>query len=101
MLWPHRTAPHRTAPHRTAPHRKERIADGAFQGATCEAAVGFHVADFGFDGAAASEVSDQLGCQAPAGAADQHAGFVGGMAAITTIDHGKVRALVGQDLHLL
>lgn len=38
-----------------AEHGEEGIADGAFQGASGEAAVGFHVADLGFDGAAAAE----------------------------------------------
>ncbi|SEN95608.1 hypothetical protein SAMN05216227_103427 [Pseudorhodobacter antarcticus] len=47
-----------------AEHREEGVADGAFQGTTREPAVGFHMTYFGFDGAAASEVGDQLGCKA-------------------------------------
>lgn len=34
-----------------AQHREEGVAGGAFQLEAREAAVGFHVADFGFDGA--------------------------------------------------
>ena len=36
------------------------IADGAFQRASPQAAVGFHMADFGFYGAAAAEVRDKF-----------------------------------------
>ena len=57
-----------------AEHGEEGVADGAFQGASGEAAVGFHVADFGFGGAAAAQVRDQFWRQAPSGAADQDAG---------------------------
>ena len=57
--------------------------------------------DFGFDGAAASEIGDQFWRQAAPCAADQHAGLQDAVASITTVDDGKVGALVGQDLDLL
>lgn len=81
MLWPQ---PHSTA--KRAPR---------------EASIGFHVADFRLDGAAAPEVSDQPRRQVPACAADQHAGFVDAMATISAVDDGEVGLLVGQDFHLL
>ena len=37
---------------------EQGIADGAFQRASRQAAIGFHVADLGFNGAAAAEVGD-------------------------------------------
>ena len=53
---------------------EEGVADGSFQGAAHQAAVGFHVADLGFDGASAAEVCDEFWCQAAPCAADQDAG---------------------------
>lgn len=53
---------------------KEGIAEGAVQRAARPAAIGFHVADLGLDGAAAAEVRDQPWRQAATGAADHHAG---------------------------
>ena len=79
---------------------KESVADGAFQGAACEAPVSFHVADFSLNDASAAEVGDQLRCQAAPCAADQHAGPGLGMAAIAAVDDGQIGALVGQDFHL-
>ena len=43
-------------------HGEESVADGAFQGASRQPTIGFHVADFGLDGASASNVGDQLRC---------------------------------------
>ena len=43
---------------------EDRVSDGAFQRASREAAVGFHVADLGLDGAAAAEVGDEFWRQA-------------------------------------
>ena len=57
-----------------AENGKYGVANGAFQGASRQAAVGFHVSDLGLDGASAAEVRDQFGCQAATGATDQHAG---------------------------
>ena len=68
-----------------------------FQGASGEATVGLHVADFSLDGAAAAEVRGQLSWQAAPCAADQDRIPVRTMAAI---DDGQIRALVGQDFHL-
>ncbi len=79
---------------------KEGVADGAFQGAARQAAVGLHVADFGFDGAASAKVRDQPWRQAAAGAADQNAGFVLAMAAVSTVYDGQIGALVGQGCNL-
>lgn len=53
---------------------EDSIADGALQGASGQAAIGFHVADFGFYGASAAEVRDEFWCQAAPCAADQNAG---------------------------
>jgi len=78
-----------------------RGADGAFQGTTRKASIGFHVSYFRLDGALAAEINYKPGCQTPACAADQHASFVDAMAAIATVDNSKFRALVGLDLHLL
>ena len=79
---------------------EEGIPDGAPQRASRQAAIGFHVTDFGLDGAAAAEVGDQLWRQAASGAADQDAGRGHAVAAITSVDDGQIRALVGQDFQL-
>ena len=83
-----------------AEHGKEGIPDGAFERAARETAVGFHVTNFGLDGAAAAEVGNQLWRQAAPRAADQDSGPVLAMAAIAAVDDGQIRALVGQDFHL-
>lgn len=83
-----------------AEYGEEGIPDGAPQRASRQAAVGFHVTDFGLDGAAAAKVGDQLWRQAAPGAADQDACPVLAMAAIAAVDDGQIRALVGQDFHL-
>ena len=41
---------------------EEGVADCAFEWGSEQAAVGFHVTDFGFDGAAAAEIGDQFWC---------------------------------------
>lgn len=61
---------------------EDGITDGAFQGASGEAAVALHVADLSLDGAAAAEVCDQFGRQAAPCAADQDAAPVLAIAAI-------------------
>ena len=83
-----------------AEHGKEGIPDGAFERAARETAIGFHVTDFGLDGAAATEVGDQLWRQAAPCAADQDAGPGLAMAAIAAVDDGEFGSLVGQDFHL-
>lgn len=80
---------------------KEGVADGVFQRASRQAAVGFHVADFCFDGAAAAEICDQLWCEAAPRAADQDAGPVFIVTAIAAVDDGELGALVGEDFDLL
>lgn len=45
-----------------AKYGEEGVADCAFEGGSGQAAVSFHVTDFGFDGAAASEIGDQFWC---------------------------------------
>lgn len=52
-------------------HGEERVTDGAFEWAAGQAAVGFHVADFGLDDAAAAEVCDEFERQSAPCAADQ------------------------------
>ena len=81
-------------------HGEEGVSDGAFQRASREATVSFHVADFGFYGASAAKVGDQFWCKAASRAADHDAGFHLAMAAIAAVDDGQVGALVGQDFHL-
>ena len=51
---------------------KNGIAESAFEGATCKAAVGFHAADFSFDGAVAARVGDEFRRPAAKYPADQH-----------------------------
>ena len=80
---------------------EQGIPDRVLQEAARQAAVGFHVTDFGLDDAAAAGVGDQCWCQAAMGAADQHSGYVLAVAAIAAVYNGEVGALVGQDLHLL
>lgn len=74
---------------------KDGIANDAFQRASRQAAVGFHVADLGFDGTSSAEVCDEFWCQPAPRAADQDAGFVFAMAAVAVIDDCQIGALVG------
>ena len=83
-----------------AQHRKERIADGAFQGATCEAAVGF-MWPMGSMALRRLRSAISLGVQAASRSADQDAGLVDAVATISAVDYGEIGALVSQDLHLL
>ena len=84
-----------------AKYGDEGVAECAFERGSRQAAVSFHVTDFGFDGAATSQIGDQFWRQAAPCAADQHAGLQDAVALIPTVDDGKVGALVGQDLDLL
>ena len=79
---------------------EDGIPDRAFQGASGETSVGFHMADFGFDGTAAAGVGDQFGCQAAPGSTDQNTGSVLAMAPIAVVDHSGIGALIGQDFDL-
>lgn len=45
-----------------AKHGEEGVADCTFEWESRQAAVGFHVTYFGFDGAAAAEIGDQFWC---------------------------------------
>ena len=47
-----------------AKHGEERVANCAFEGGSGQAAVGFHVTGFGFDGAAAAKIGYEFWCQA-------------------------------------
>lgn len=67
---------------------KEGITDGAFQRASRQAAVGFHVSDLSLDGTSAAQVRDQLRCQPAPCAADQDAGRLDAMTAIAAVDDG-------------
>ncbi len=57
-----------------AENGKDGIAERAFERASGEAAIGFHVADLRFNGTAAFEEFRQDGRKAAPGTADQHAG---------------------------
>jgi hypothetical protein len=80
---------------------KEGVAECAFQRASRQAAISFHVADLGFDGAATTEVCDQFRRQPAPCAADQDTGRLNAVAAVSTIDDGEVGALIGEDGYLL
>jgi hypothetical protein len=51
--------------------------------------------------ASMAQVCDQFGGQPASRAADQDAGFLLAMATIAAVGDGLLRALFGQDLHLL
>ena len=53
-----------------AKHGEEGVADCAFECGSGLAVVGFHVTDFGFDGAAAAKIGYELWCQAASCAAE-------------------------------
>ena len=72
---------------------KEGVADGAFQGASGQAAIGFHVANFGLDCAASAEVDDLFGSQPFACTADQDTGLPFVMPPVAAINDGKLRAV--------
>ena len=76
------------------------VADGAFQGASGQAAIGLHVADFCLDRTSTAQVCDQFWRQTAPGAADQDAGRLNTVAAVSAVDDGKIGALVRQYLHL-
>lgn len=84
-----------------AEDREDSIADCALERAAGEASVGFHVADLGLDGAAASEQFRQHRCDALPGAADQYFGPRDPMPAVAAIDDGERWSAVGQDFDLL
>lgn len=84
-----------------AKYGEEGVADSAFERGSRQAAVGFHVTDFSFDRAAASQIGQQFWCQAAPCTTDQHAGLQHIVASIPAVDDGDVGALVGQDIDLL
>ena len=55
------------------------------------------MAYFGLDGASVAEVCDEFWCQAAPRAADQDAGRLNAVAAISGVDDGQIGALVGQN----
>jgi len=79
---------------------EDGVADGAFQVASGQAAISFHVANFSLDRAAPAEVYDLFGSQPSACAADQDTGLPFVMPPVTAIDDGKRGALICQDLDL-
>ena len=83
-----------------AEDRKNGVSGGAFQGASAEAAIGFHMANFRLDGAAAAKIGDELWCQAAPRAADQDTGFGLAVTTVAAIDHREVGALIGEDFDL-
>lgn len=76
------------------------VADGAFQRASGQAAIGLHVADLSFDRASPAEVDDLFGSQSSACAADQNTGFAFVMPPVTAINDGEIGALICEDLDL-
>ena len=81
-----------------AEDREDGVSGGAFQGASAEAAIGFHRADFRLDGAAAAEIGDELWCQAAPHAADQDTGFGLAVTTVAAIDDCQFRAMISEDL---
>ena len=79
---------------------EDRVADGAFQGAAGQAAIGLHVADLGLDRASSTQVDDLLGGQPSACAADKDTGLAFVMPPVTAVDDGQIGTLVCQDRHL-
>ena len=73
-------------------------AGGAFQRASHEAATGFQVTAFGFDGASAAEVCDPFRCQPAPWAADGGAARLGTPATASAVDNGPFGGLAGQNL---
>ncbi len=80
---------------------EERVADGSLQRAARQPPVGLHVADLRLDGAAAAQELGECRREAPAGAADQHAGGLDAVPAVAAVDDGEGRAAIGQHLDLL
>ena len=71
-----------------AEHGVEGITERAFQRASGEAAISFHVTDHWFDSTASSEISPQ-GCGYPATLArDEDVGSLHAMTAVAAIDEG-------------
>ena len=66
------------------------VALGAEQEVAAEMAVALHVADDGLDGAAASPLAANGGRDAALLAGDEHAGFVGVVAAVAAVDIGAL-----------
>ncbi len=69
---------------------KEGVPDVAFLRASRQAAVGFHVANLGFDSALAAEVDDQLGGQTAPFAAYWDEGSVLALATIAMAINGPI-----------
>ena len=68
----------------------DRVAVGAEQEVAVQQAVGLHVADDGLDGVAPPELAPDGGREATFLPADEDAGAVGVMAAISAIDIGAL-----------
>jgi hypothetical protein len=68
---------------------EERVADGAFQRASGQATIRLHVADFSLDCASTAQVCGQFWRQAAPGAADQDAGSLNTVAAVSTVDDNE------------
>jgi hypothetical protein len=66
-----------------------------------EAALGFHVANLGLDGAATPEELAQSGREAAPCAADEHPRALRAVSAIAAVNHGEAGAVIGQGLDLL
>lgn len=79
----------------------EGVAYSAFQQASRQAAVDFHVTDLSFYGSSAADVCDEFCGQASSGAADKHSGLCFAVAAIAAVDDGPIGALISKDRHLL
>lgn len=79
----------------------EGVAERAPERAAGEATVSLHVADRGFDCAAAAQVAPERGGHAAALAGDEDLGRLHAMTPIAAVDEGSLRRCVRQDLHLL
>lgn len=77
------------------------VAHGAFEGASGQASIGFHVAYGGFDGGPSAEFAFERKRHRAALAGDVDGGAFGAVATIASVDKGAVGPCVGEDLDLL
>ena len=70
---------------------KKGVAEGDFERAPGQAAIGFQGADLSLDSTATSEIGDPTWRQAASWAADGHTSRQDTMTAISTVDDGEAR----------
>jgi hypothetical protein len=85
----------------TAEDGVEGVTDRALESASGKAAIGLHVADLRFDGAAPPEEPLEPWREATACAADEHRRVLHTMAAVAVNDHSEGRLASGEGLDRL